>query len=136
MASASIAVSQQQPRPDPGHLLDRGGQICAAGEHLVHLGAQPLAGRYSLRHGRGLLPRDLIVFEGNLRPSSFTPELRRDPARWLCFDRDAVTIEVNLSGERHDHTAIEELLLASSDGVALGADGLVLPGRSVAIVPR
>jgi hypothetical protein len=78
VTSASNAVSQQQPGPELGDLLDHRGQIGIAGEHLVHLGAQPLAGRYSPRHGRGLPSSLLGGYERNLRPSSFTPGLRRD----------------------------------------------------------
>ena len=38
-----------------GYLLDRGSQIRAASEHLVHLDTQPLAGRYSLNAGGAFL---------------------------------------------------------------------------------
>ena len=55
---------QQQPRPDPGDLLDRRREVRATGEHLIDLGAQPLAERYSLQHGRGLLLVDLVVSRG------------------------------------------------------------------------
>jgi hypothetical protein len=59
---------QEQLGSQLGDLLERAGQIPAAGEHLIDLCLQPLARRYPLRHGRGLLPRDLVVFERNLRP--------------------------------------------------------------------
>src|SRR4029077_4595970 len=48
---------QQQLRAQPGDPLNRARQIRAAGEHLIDLRAQPLGGRYSLRHGRRLLPQ-------------------------------------------------------------------------------
>ena len=48
---------QQQLRAQLGDPLNRARQILAAGEHLIDLRAQPLGGRYSLRHGRRLLPQ-------------------------------------------------------------------------------
>ncbi len=96
MASVSIAVSRQQTRPDPGHLLNRGRQIGAAGEHLVHLGAQSLAGRYSLRHGRGLLlvtwrsreePTSVLIYTGvGTRPT----QRHRCPCLSICDHRSFV----------------------------------------------
>jgi hypothetical protein len=62
--AAELAVERARYEAD----RERAGQIPAAGEHLIDLCVQPLARRYPLRHGRGLLPRDLVVFERNLRP--------------------------------------------------------------------
>ena len=47
---------QQQLGSQLGDPLQGYGQIGAASEHLVDLCVQPLARRYPLRHGRGLLP--------------------------------------------------------------------------------
>jgi hypothetical protein len=71
---------QQQPRPDPGHLLDRGREVRAAGEHLVHLGAQRSLGVILFDTGVGSLsltwrsreePMSVFVYTGAVtRPSA------------------------------------------------------------------
>ena len=55
---------QQQPGTEHRDLLDRTRQVLAAGEHPINLCLQPLRRRYPLRHGRGFLPSDLLIFEG------------------------------------------------------------------------
>lgn len=44
-----------------GDLLDHCRQVLAPGGQLVDLGMQPSTRRYSTRHGRGSVPRDLAV---------------------------------------------------------------------------
>src|ERR1700741_5210595 len=69
------------PRPPPP----------AAGQHLIDLRAQPLGGRYSLRHGRRLLPQtcwssreptsDSFYTAAGTRPPQFCAEFRHRGSR-------------------------------------------------------
>src|SRR5512135_3240402 len=50
---------QQQLGAEAGNLLDDTGEGTGLGEHPIDLGPQPLTGRYSTGHGRGVLSREL-----------------------------------------------------------------------------
>jgi hypothetical protein len=84
---------QQQPRTEPGHLLNRTYQILAAGEHLIDLRAQPLGGDTLFDTDVGSFLR-LARLRGNLRPTPFAPRLGHDRRawtgkheQWLCTQR-------------------------------------------------
>jgi maltooligosyltrehalose trehalohydrolase len=60
-----------------------------------------------------------------------------EEARLLVMDRGELSIVVNLSDEERRVPVVGErpaLLLATAPGVALGADEVVLPARSAAIL--
>jgi hypothetical protein len=68
----------QQSGAKTGDILQHLDQVPPSSEQAVDLGADAIGGRYSTGHGRGSSFVSLRGFEGNLRPSSFTPVPGRD----------------------------------------------------------